>query len=95
MGARHVAAVLEQAKQLTALVDAKMPPEPKSGSLIWLRWGIDVETKQRVLLSIHSTLDKAIEALPEEYQSLSARYPAESPYVLNYLHEAIEKRVME
>lgn len=75
--------------------DADIQPKKKTHN-VWLRWQINPDKKgERVLLGVHSTLKGAQLALPKEFQDLAARYPADSPYVLNYLTRAIERRELE
>lgn len=81
---------MERDKQATADIKPK-----KVTHNVWLRWEIDPKTKTRTLLGVHATLKSAQLSLPKEFQDLAARYPADSPYVLNYITKAIERRELE
>lgn len=58
--------------------------------LIWQRWGKSTLTKSRVLLSEHTTLHAAIAAIPATIRIPEMKQKAEAPYVVDYIHEAIE-----
>lgn len=63
---------------------------------IFLLWDMNADswTGIRTLLSIHQTLDGALEEIPDEIKKESNNRGADDRYVVNFTYLAIEKRMV-
>lgn len=63
---------------------------------IYLRWDMNADSWQgtRTLLSIHTTLEKAEAAVPENLRETFSQDPF-PPYVRNFVYEAIEEQEID
>jgi hypothetical protein len=65
---------------------------------VWLRWHINLKTGSRTLLSVHESLEGAIQAVSPELkiaETLRHASVAEEPYVLEFANQKIERRILQ
>lgn len=73
-----------------------LTPHQEEEDAIYIRWDTKVDSpwgeQQPYPLSFHKTLDGAIAAVPPAFKNLARPNPR---YIRDFLHEAIERRVLK